>query len=222
MPRKPPKAQDNDEPMHPLKAEILDRVASRLKVIGMDPATASQAAGGGPDLIRDWFRKPKVMPRVDSLRDIAPILKTTPEWLAFGNGNEDIGMPVIRPTGIPLVSWVAASSFVEMGTPPHVADAPMVFATDLPAGQFIALQVRGDSMDRVAPDGSLIIVNLRDRELTHRRLYVFREAGEVTFKRWMTKPDRLEPWSSNPVHEPIAPTPTTRTIGRVIRIVQDT
>lgn len=222
MAKKSPQTTQAEEPLHPLKAEILERVSARLSVIGMEAATASQAAGAGPDLIRDWFRKPKAMPRVDSLRDLAPVLRTTPEWLAFGNGSEEADIPVVTPLAIPLVSWVAASSFVEMGTAIDASDAPLIHMTDLPQGKYIALRVRGDSMDRIAPDDSVIIVNLRDRELSHRRLYVFREAGEVTFKRWMTNPERLEPWSTNPIHEPIAPTPTTRTIGRVVRIVHDT
>jgi repressor LexA len=66
--------------------------------------------------------------------------------------------------------------------------------------------IEGDSMDLVAKEGEGIIVDPRDLDLIAGRYYVIRNAdGEMTFKRYMDNPARLEPCSSNPSHQPIYP-----------------
>ena len=93
---------------------------------------------------------------------------------------------------------------------------------DLPPGDWFALRVKGDSMDRVAPDGSVVLVNHADRRLVPGAFYIFGDYGEATFKRFLDKPVRLlAPYSTNPSHDPIAPKPGFVVIGRVRRVVTD-
>lgn len=211
--------EPEDEPMSPVKAAILARVQRRLELLGLRRQSASISAGLGPDLVRDWWRKKKAFPTVPSLTSLAPVLKTFPEWLAFGTGPEEEGQITPPTMAVPLISWVAASSFEAMGDIP--SDAPVLHQIGLPRHRFLALIVRGDSMNLVAPDGSTIIVDLDDKDLVHRRLYVFRDGGEATFKRFMTNPARLEPVSTNPAHEPIEPGEGVRPLGRVIRVISE-
>lgn len=204
-----------------LKAAILARVEARLARTGMTPRAASLRSGAGPDLIRDWQRG-EAMPRPDSLASLAPILNTTPQWLAYGVGAEDAS--VAHDTGpiVPLVSWVAASRFADG---PQVMDADaerMISAGPLSmSGSYMALQVSGDSMDRIAPDGSIIIVRTNDKDLVNRRFYVFASGDEATFKRYMTAPARLEPFSTNPAHEALPALPNYQVVGRVVRVISD-
>ncbi|MBB6308939.1 S24 family peptidase [Xanthobacter tagetidis] len=125
---------------------------------------------------------------------------------------------------VPLVSWVAASGFAQM-TPTHAVDAERHLTIgDLPSGDYFALSVRGDSMDRVAPDAAIIIANRNEIELQHRKFYVFESRGETTFKRAMLRPRlRLDPYSTNPEHEPIFPPEpeSVRVLGRVVRVITD-
>ena len=66
--------------------------------------------------------------------------------------------------------------------------------------------VEGDSMDLVASEGEGIIVDPRDLDLIAGKYYIIRNgAGDVTFKRYMDNPARLEPCSSNSKHETIYP-----------------
>ncbi len=62
-------------------------------------------------------------------------------------------------------------------------------------------------MDRLSPDGSIIVVNRRDRELVPGRCYVFAIGGQTTYKRWQPArgddPAYLEPYSTDPIHKPI-------------------
>lgn len=65
------------------------------------------------------------------------------------------------------------------------------------------LEVDGDSMDKVAKDGVIIVVDPDDVDLYPLELYVVRCDGEATFKQYLDSPPRLVPLSSNPDHKPI-------------------
>lgn len=101
---------------------------------------------------------------------------------------------------IPLISWVSAGRLAEALPSPETDDT--ISAGQLPNGDYIALKVKGDSMDRISPDGSIIIVNRREKSLHAGKPYVFSVKGEATFKIWEAKPPRLEPFSTNPNNRP--------------------
>lgn len=127
-----------------------------------------------------------------------------------------------RITEVPLLSWVAAGRLIsqETVTPSNVRKVLTV--ADLPSGDWIALEVQGDSMNLIAPEGSIILINRRDERLIDGRYYVFAtEYGESTFKRYKAKPVRLQPYSTNPDHETYYPSEELRLIGRVRRVVTD-
>jgi SOS-response transcriptional repressor LexA len=123
---------------------------------------------------------------------------------------------------VPLLSWVSAGKLVDTGEPTPVADLPLLAFADLGRGDYFALKVAGDSMDRVSPDGSIIIVDRADRERVAGRFYVFARRGEATYKRWRRDPPRLEPFSTNPANEPIFVSEDGfEVVGRVRRTVLD-
>ena len=193
------------------------RIVRRLEELGIKPQTAALQAGLKKDVIRDLTRKPDVVPRLETLEALAPVLGTTAAWLAFGDrqwGAEG------RATAVPVLSWVAATRFHEAGTNYSEVEhyVPVV---DPPGKRCFALTVVGDSMNLVAPEGSTVIVNPDDDGLVVRRFYVFRQGAETTFKRFMMNPMRLEPVSSNPLHEAIELTRETHIVGRVIRVITD-
>ena len=66
-----------------------------------------------------------------------------------------------------------------------------------------ALEVDGDSMNKVAGEGATIVIDPDDVDLYPRELYVVRCDGEATFKQYLDSPPRLVPLSSNPAHKPI-------------------
>lgn len=67
-----------------------------------------------------------------------------------------------------------------------------------------ALRVKGDSMDKLVPDGATITIDPDDRDLWDGAQYVVRtQDGEATFKEYHANPARLVPLSSNPAHTAI-------------------
>jgi SOS-response transcriptional repressor LexA len=131
--------------------------------------------------------------------------------------------PATRFVSVPLLSWVSAGRLLDASTQVPEAEAPKLAFADLGAGDFFALKVDGDSMDRISPDGSIIVVDRRDTTLTSGRAYVFAHLGEATYKLWHPKPPRLAPFSTNPRHEPIFldRRRDMEVIGRVRRSVID-
>lgn len=124
---------------------------------------------------------------------------------------------------IPQLSWVSAGKLVDASSQIPVEDVPLLAFADLGRGDFFALKVSGDSMDRISPDGSVIVVNRADRTLVAGKSYVFSVRGETTFKLWHPDPPYLAPYSTNPTHEPkfIKRRGDLEVVGRVRRTVLD-
>jgi SOS-response transcriptional repressor LexA len=103
---------------------------------------------------------------------------------------------------IPVIGSVSAGNWKEaiqqpMGTMPMPEE-------DLPDDS-VALRVVGDSMDKLVPDGGIVIFTPSDRELFADNYYiVLNEEGETTFKQYKSDPARLVPCSSNPRHTDIS------------------
>lgn len=124
---------------------------------------------------------------------------------------------------VPLVSWVEAGRLADQEGITNVDIDKHIVAVDLPKGRWIALRVKGDSMDRLAPDGAIIFVDRSDDNLKEDHFYVFAVgAGAATFKRYRGgKSIRLQPFSNNPDHETIPAPDDLRVVGRVRRVVTD-
>lgn len=199
------------------------RIRDRLKAVGKTAPAVLREAGLGRDVLRDIGRKP-ILPRLDTLIALAAPLRTTPEWLAFGQGIEDTEAPTKGVHSVPLVSWVAASGFAEVPSLSVMDDEwPKIQAADLPPGRYIALRVEGDSMNKIAVDQSLILVRVTDRALVDRGFYIFQGPDGATFKRYRDRegPVRIEPYSTNDSHPIIYPTAEVEPIGRVFRVITD-
>jgi phage repressor protein C with HTH and peptisase S24 domain len=162
------------------------------------------------------------------------------EWLLTGRGpmerrptqadlrSEDVaaGFDGRRddPAGLPLVAWVNAGKFADVNSqlPPRRLKLDLV--RDLGAGDFFATKVEGDSMDRVSPPGSIIIVDRNDKMLVSGKCYVFAVGGKTTFKMYMAgDPPYLAPHSTNPINPPIfiKRKADIEIVGRVKRTVLD-
>lgn len=123
---------------------------------------------------------------------------------------------------LPVISVVNAGKLVNQFDPEDIRRTVRVCDMD-PKGDWLALEVEGDSMDRISPPGSVILVNRNEKKLTLNALYVVAdETGAATYKRFRNKPDRFEPVSTNPEHSPIFPDGNITIVGRVRRSILDT
>lgn len=114
------------------------------------------------------------------------------------------GAPHAERRLIPVVSWVSAGKLADPAAQVP-AEGETIEISGLSPGDYFATRVRGDSMDRLSPEGSLILVNRAERDPVRGRRYIFSHRGEVTYKRFETEPVRLEPESTVPSNRPIFP-----------------
>lgn len=176
--------------------------AKLAKAAGTSQQQISKLYNGEREMTAYWAEK------------LAPVLLTTPELLVFPN---------LRSTRAPLLSWVSAGRLVAQEGVRKSDVRKYVHLADLPKGDWVILEVAGDSMDRVAPEGSYICLNLADQRLANEKFYVFANAdGEATFKRYRSgNPPRLQPYSTNPDHETLPMVDGMVCLGRVGRVIHD-
>lgn len=128
------------------------------------------------------------------------------------------GVPTIN---VPYLAWVSAGAMMREDISDEALGVLRV--ADLPAsGDWIALKVVGDSMDRISPPDSIIFVDRKEKRLVPNACYVIADDdGNATYKRYRSSPTRFEPVSTNDKHEPIFPDNDPIIVGRVRRSVID-
>jgi SOS-response transcriptional repressor LexA len=99
---------------------------------------------------------------------------------------------------LPIIGQVQAGQWREAI---HQPRGHMSSPTHNTPRRTFALEVVGDSMDKLALPGARIMVDPDDKSLFPGKLYVVINAdGETTFKQFHADPARLVPCSSNPAH----------------------
>lgn len=125
---------------------------------------------------------------------------------------------------VPMLDSLVSASNLSPREAVRVEDVKRyIAASDLPPGDWIALTVEGDSMDRVSPPGSIIFVNRADTHLSEGGLYVVALDSDdgTTYKRYRQHPDLFAPYSTNLDHTPILLDVPYRVVGRVYRTMLD-
>lgn len=187
-------------------------------------AELAKFLGVTPQAVSGWERG-ESMPETEKLSRIADFLSTSVGWILNGEAHTVTMLASGPITHVPLVDTVPAGKLALPMSQLDTAQLPLLAFSDLGRGDFIALTVEGDSMDRISPSSSIIVINKDDRALVSGKPYVFCHRGQVTFKIWRPNPARLQPYSTNPVHDPIYVTDKSEAekmvVGRVKRTVLD-
>lgn len=170
---------------------LADRIKEARKAAGYDTQQSfADEIGVERASVSQWESPSKpTRPRPDHLAKIVDLTGRSFEWFLAGADSVQ---------WVPVLSWVSAGAMVDPMSQFPIEDVPLLAFADLGRGDWFALRVKGDSMDRVSPDGSVILVNRAERELLPGRKYVFSLRGEATYKQWEAEPPRLEPVTTNP------------------------
>ena len=142
-------------------------------------------------------------------------------WLLTGIGDARKGSDVTPVTRAvywaPGVSWVHAG---RLGEADLNADADYYVPVTTDSDTVAAFEVRGTSMNRVAPEGSVIVVDSAQCMAEDGWAVIALVNNEVTFKRYRDTngPIRLEPDSTDH-HETLYPAEGVEILGRVIQVI---
>ena len=193
------------------------RIKERMEKLGLNQRSAALKAGLKEDAIRNVLRGRSQSPRGKTLSAIAEALNWSIEEL-LGQGN--LTNKPVPMTAVPVISWVEAGSFTEAADPYEPGDSEHEIQVPSTSTTLIALVVRGNSMNRVAPDGSTILIDYSRRDLISGKYYVVKNSGDATFKRYRSNPDRFEPDSTED-HQTIFPENSITVVGQVVRVFHD-
>lgn len=113
---------------------------------------------------------------------------------------------------------------VNAGEPMIVFDDATDYDTvafDTERSDYFALKVQGHSMDKVAPDGSTIIVDPRetDPQALHKQPIVALQDGEVIFKIWDNSLKLFQPKSTRDDYDPIVAKFGAQIFGKVVAYI---
>ena len=212
--------------------DISGRLDHALSLLTPVPSKAELARSArlSPVTVRAYFKAER-NPPLDVCEKLGKALSVRGRWLFDGSGSmldaqqapaqkrDDTGI-----VHVPLIDEVTAGRLTAPTSQIPVESVPLLAFADLGPGDFFATRVAGTSMDRISPDGSIIVVNKRDRVLLSGKCYLFASFGETTYKRWQgAAPAYLEPFSTDPIHKPIFVKRKRdfEVIGRVKRTVLD-
>jgi Peptidase S24-like len=136
-------------------ADILARIESRLKAVGLSAHAASLAAKR-PDAIRNLKRAVKNNDRrgitTETLIALAPVLKTTPAWLLDGVGDPASGN-LVRVVG-QIGAGAEIRPEVEQASPERAYEIEVPFPV---SADEIAFKVEGDGMWPRYDPGDVVI-----------------------------------------------------------------
>lgn len=190
-----------------------ERVIERRKQLHLSQAVLAERIGISQQAV-NYLEKGEIQ-RPRKLREIAAVLQVSEKWLLGGNMKPD------PPKGVGLINWVQAGNLSEVIDSYELGDVEMWVDYPTRNSEMIALWVRGTSMNRISPEGSIIVVDLRDRDLISNRLYVVKIGDEATYKRYRNNPPRLEPDSTDSHDTIFLKGRNVQPVGRVVRTFID-
>ncbi|MCY1741187.1 LexA family transcriptional regulator [Ensifer sp. SL37] len=188
------------------------RLAKAMEAAGIKPAPLASLIGRDKDYIRDYLKGRKESLKADDAQKIASALNVPLTELTEG---EDSGF---APVGMEVVGKVAAGRYRDISVEDQETKKPRIaFARDMrfPHARQYALEVDGDSMNELFPNGSYVVcVNLIESGLELKNgmsVHVERsimggQLVETTLKEVHREGKNrlvLKPRSTNPSHEPI-------------------
>jgi SOS-response transcriptional repressor LexA len=198
-------------------------LADRLRELEKPQRELAEALGLERPRVSEMIKGTRAI-QSDEIEPMARFLQwPAPHLLSMISGAEGKNVVTARQPIVkaPLISWINAGRYAEITDPYPAGGHDREYDVAYGRTTVIALAVVGGSMNRKAPEGSVIIVDYGDKQLVAGRYYVIRHNGEATFKRYRPNPDRFEPESTEPDHETIYPDGPVEVVGRVVRVLTE-
>ncbi|MDT9598648.1 LexA family transcriptional regulator [Sphingosinicella rhizophila] len=117
---------------------------------------------------------------------------------------------------VPVIGLASAGNWKEAIIAPPGGMMPV--PSKAAGRKAFAVEVKGDSMDRIIPDGGFAIVDPEQTQLFNDKVYLIQnEEHDAQVKLYRSNPARFEPVSSNELHKTIyLGEQVVRVIGRVV------
>lgn len=149
--------------------------------------------------------------KVEDLAVFARALECRPEDLvaAEGPAAEPVSRaPIVDVSELDDLDRVAAEA-------PH-GSVPL----DEPVAHAVAVPMLDNSMDRIAPLGSLLVLDRDDRRLVDGEVYLVRHGGRFLCRRWRADPPGLVPDSVESGHPDVSCDVQPEVFGHLIAVIR--
>ena len=167
-------------------AEIIDLITDLMNKKGFTSNELARKVGSSKSTISRYLNKSRQFP-VNKVDDYAKVFNVTPEYiLGFDEDSfeVDLGTTTHKVT---YYGKVSAGNFEGVAIDNRELDVPDIAFNGRSPKECIALQVNGDSMNKILANGSYIIIHdyrrNQDYRLNNNDILVLRLGGEYTVKR---------------------------------------
>lgn len=196
----------------------------RLELVGAKQKDIAFAIDRDRTIVSKTITGEKPM-RLEFVAGFAQVLRVTRREIGDRAGLDLTGLEIAESQFehtqmTPLVAWVSAGDLVAATDAAGVNAIGEPVPVDWPHNKLIALKVCGDSINRKAPDGSTIIVDLTQKDPVDGKIFVLRWGGETTVKRYRADPPRLEAYSYQDGYGDLDLVKDgMEIVGRVVRVI---
>ncbi|PTF20470.1 DNA-binding protein [Staphylococcus devriesei] len=167
-------------------AEIIDLITDLMNKKGFTSNELARKVGSSKSTISRYLNKSRQFP-VNKVDDYAKVFNVTPEYiLGFDEDSfeVDLGTTTHKVT---YYGKVSAGNFEGVAIDNRELEVPDIAFNGRNPKECIALQVNGDSMNKILSNGSYIIIHdyrrNQDYRLNNNDILVLRLGGEYTVKR---------------------------------------
>lgn len=202
-------------------SSIGERIRQARKAAGLNQADLASRIGVTQPAVANW-ESGVHDPRRLMLAKLADALGTPLDWLADGARStleRDKGPAAayirrpIRHT--PVISFLNAARMLDdPHSDPHAVAEDYIPVTTSSERVF-ALFLDDEAVNLAFPKDTLVVIDYADRRPADGHFCLAAPMRFPILRRWRDKPQRLEPFSSNPAHEPILVAGDARVIGCV-------
>lgn len=144
----------------PKETLLQRRLRERMEERNVKAAPLATELGLSDSFVRDILRGKTSSPSASNLKKLADALGTSPDYLMGETDQAELTRRKPIPSrGVPFRGEVAAGVFIEVGEGLESPDEWLPFnpVPHFPEGSVYCLTVRGNSLDKIAPAGSILL-----------------------------------------------------------------
>ncbi len=199
-----------------------EKIRYLRKLNGLTLEEVGSAVGVGKSTVRKWESGDIENMRRDKIASLAAALHTTPAYLMGWEEDESTATSSPNAVKIPVLGRVAAG--LPITAVENILDYEEIPHSLAATGEFVALQIKGQSMEPRIYEGDIVIVRVQPTAETGDLAVVIVNGDEATVKKIKILPEGILLQPFNPAYQPFFYSKTdienkpVRIFGKVVEL----
>ena len=178
-----------------------EKIRYLRKLNGLTLEEVGSAVGVGKSTVRKWENGDIENMRRDKIASLAAALHTTPAYLMGWEEDESTASSSPNAVKIPVLGKVAAG--LPITAVENILDYEEIPHSLAATGEFVALQIKGQSMEPRIFEGDVVIVRVQPTAETGDLAVVIVNGDEATVKKIKILPEGILLQPFNPTYQPM-------------------